>query len=100
MKEHMPYQADTTRLRSRTQNVCFLISISAAILKLMVKITSNSAHAGSKKNSIAWHFLTQFPEITFQPAGICTFPGGLGESKSKCSSSRLDESAIEIQSPS
>ena len=29
MKEHMPYKADTTRLRSRTQNLCFFISISA-----------------------------------------------------------------------
>ena len=28
MKEHMPYKADTTRLRSRTQNICFFISIS------------------------------------------------------------------------
>ena len=51
MKEHMPFQADTTRLRGRTQNVCFLISISAAILKLMVKITSNSAHASSQRKA-------------------------------------------------
>ena len=29
MKEHMPYKADTTRLRSRTQNICFFIAISA-----------------------------------------------------------------------
>ena len=34
----MLYKADTPR--SRTQNTCFLISISAVILKLMVKITS------------------------------------------------------------
>ena len=34
----MLYKADTPR--SRTQNICFLISISAVILKLMVKITS------------------------------------------------------------
>ena len=34
----MFYKADTPR--SRTQNTCFLISISAVILKLMVKITS------------------------------------------------------------
>ena len=29
MKEHISYKADTTRLRSRTQNICFFISISA-----------------------------------------------------------------------
>ena len=34
------YKADKPRLRSRTQNICFLISISAFNLKLMVKITS------------------------------------------------------------
>ena len=39
MKEHMRYKADTTPPRSRTQNIslCFLISISAVILKLMLK---------------------------------------------------------------
>ena len=44
MKEHMRYKADTTPPRSRTQNIslCFLISISAVILKLMLKITSIS----------------------------------------------------------
>ena len=44
MKEHKRYKADTTPPRSRTQNVslCFLISISAVILKLMLKITSIS----------------------------------------------------------
>ena len=36
------YKADTTPPRSRTQNIslCFLISISAAFLKVMLKITS------------------------------------------------------------
>ena len=44
MKEHMRYKADTTPPRSRKQNIslCFLISISAVILKLMLKITSIS----------------------------------------------------------
>ena len=44
MKEHMRYKADTTPSRSRTQHIslCFLISISAVILKLMLKITSIS----------------------------------------------------------
>ena len=44
MKEHIQYKADTTPLRSTssTQNIslCFLIPISAVILKLMLKITS------------------------------------------------------------
>ena len=35
MKEHMPYEADTTRLRKKDAK-----HVSAAILKLMVKITS------------------------------------------------------------
>ena len=44
MKEHMRYKADTTPPRSRTQNVslCFLISISAVILKVMLKLTTIS----------------------------------------------------------
>ena len=44
IKEHMRYKADTTPPRSRTQNIslCFLISISTVILKLMLKITSIS----------------------------------------------------------
>ena len=44
MKEHMRYKADTNPPRSTMQNIslCFLISISAAILKLMLKITSIS----------------------------------------------------------
>ena len=44
MKEHMRYKADTTPPRSRTQNIslCFLISISAVILKVMLKLTSIS----------------------------------------------------------
>ena len=44
MKEHLCYafqNADTRpRLQIRTQNICFVISISAVILKLIVKITS------------------------------------------------------------
>ena len=51
MKEHnyALQNADTRpSLQSRTQNICFVISISAVNLKLMVKITS----------ILAWHFLT------------------------------------------
>ena len=39
-KEHMPNKADTTRLRSRTQNTCFLTSICTLILILVVQIAS------------------------------------------------------------
>ena len=48
----MLYKADTPRQRSRTQNICFLISISAVILKLMVKITSIF---GPYRFLVAWH---------------------------------------------
>ena len=50
VKEHnyALQNADTRpRLKSRTQNICFVISISAVILKLMVKITAISAYTGS-----------------------------------------------------
>ena len=71
MKEHMPYQADTTRLRSRTQNICFLISISAAILKLMVKITSNSAHTGYHDIfSLSFRSLSNQLEFEHPPVGL------------------------------
>ena len=44
MKEHMRYKADTTPPRSKTENtsLCFLISISTVILKVMFKLTSIS----------------------------------------------------------
>ena len=40
VKEHIPNKGNTTRLASRTQNICFLTSIFAVILKKMVQITS------------------------------------------------------------
>ena len=49
----MLLQSDTPRQRSRTQNTCFLISISAVILKLMVKITS--IFGPYRFLRIAWH---------------------------------------------
>ena len=55
-EKHMPYKADTTRRRSRTQNMFPLVS--AAILKLMVKITSMFGSYRFLKNSKARHFLT------------------------------------------
>ena len=56
MKEHnyTLQNADTCpRLQSRMQNICFVISISAVILKLMVKITSISSLYRFLR--IAWH---------------------------------------------
>ena len=56
MKEHnYDFQnADTRpRLQSRTQNICFVISISAVILKRMVKITS--IFGSYRFLRIAWH---------------------------------------------
>ena len=47
------YKADTPRLRSTMQNICFLISISAVTLKLMVKITS--IFGSYRFLRIAWH---------------------------------------------
>ena len=56
MKEHnyALQNADTChRLQSRMQNICFVISISAVILKLMVKITSISS--SYRVLRIEWH---------------------------------------------
>ena len=61
MKEHMRYKADTTPPRSRKQNIslCFLISISAVILKLMLKITSISPRdLGESLRRSAFIYLT------------------------------------------
>ena len=49
----MPYNSDTTRLQSRTQNICFLISISTDILKLMVKLTSIFCSYRFSKHNVA-----------------------------------------------
>ena len=56
MKEYnYALQNDDTRprLQSKTQNICFVISISAVILKLMVKITS--IFGSYRFLRIAWH---------------------------------------------
>ena len=56
MKEHnyALQNADTRpRLQSRTQNICFLISTFAVILKLMVRITS--IFGSYRFLRIAWH---------------------------------------------
>ena len=76
MKEHnYAFQnADTRpRLQSRTQNIFFVISIYAVILKLMHG--QNHFHfrfIQVLKNSMVWHFF-HF-HITFQQAGICVSP--------------------------
>ena len=76
MKHNYALQnADTRpRLQSRTQKICFVLSIYAVSLKLIVKITSIpfSARTGSwvEKHDITFsHF-----RITFQQAGICISP--------------------------
>ena len=61
MKEHnyALQNANTCpRLQSRMQNICFVISISAVILKLMVKITSISSSYRFLRIAWAWYFLT------------------------------------------
>ena len=55
----MLYKADTPRLRSTMQNICFLISISAVTLKL-ISNGQNHIHfwlIPVLKNSMTWHFL-------------------------------------------
>ena len=61
MKEHnYAFQnADTLPLlQRRTQSICFVISISAVILKRMVKNHIHFRLIQVLKNSMAWHFLT------------------------------------------
>ena len=85
----MLYKADTPRLRSTMQNICFLVSISAVTLKLMVKITS--IFGSYRFLRIAWHDIfslsDHFPAswnlYTVYPPWSCGI-----ESKRKCSSSR------------
>ena len=94
-------QNDDTRprLQNRTQNICFVISISAVILKLMVKITSIFGSyrflriACNDIFSLSHHLLASWNLYIPRVAG----------SKSKCSSSRevkrLDGSkALELKS--
>ena len=55
----MLHKADTPRLRSTMQNICFLISISAVTLKL-ISNGQNNIHfwlIQVLKNSMTWHFL-------------------------------------------
>ena len=95
MKE---YATDTPRLRSTMQNICFLISISAVTLKLMVKITS--IFGSYRFLRIAWHDI--FSLSDHFPASwnlyTCTVypPWSCGvESKRKCSSSRQSNPQVD-----
>ena len=57
MKERMRYKADTTHI-----TLCFLISISAVILKLMLKITSISPRESlrrKRRSALIYHTFIQ-----------------------------------------
>ena len=83
MKEHnyALQNADTCpRLQSRMQNICFVISISAVILKLMVKITSiSSSYRFLRK---AWHDIFSLSQHLLASWNLYIIP--VAESKSKC----------------
>ena len=80
-------KADTSRQRSTTQNKCFLISISAVTLKLMVKITS--IFGSYRFLRIAWHDIFSLSDHFPESWNLYkVYPRDLAESKRKCSSSR------------
>ena len=72
-------RADTPRLRSTTQNISFLISISAVILKLMVKVTTISGSYRFLR--IAWHDIFSLSDH-FPASWNLYIPSDLAESKS------------------
>ena len=87
MKEHnYAFQnADTRpRLQSRTQNICFVISISAVILKRMVKITSIFGSYSFLR--IALHDIFSLSHHLLASWNL--YIPLVAESKSKCSSPR------------
>ena len=102
MKEHnYAFQnADTRpRLQSRTQNICFVISISAVILKRMVKITSIFGSYSFLR--IALHDIFSLSHHLLASWNL--YIPRVAASRRKCSSSRqvkrLDESkALELKS--
>ena len=57
--KEQPNKTDTTRLRSRTQNICFLTSISAVVLKLMVP-----SHPFSVKGTSTYKIYCSKPFVT------------------------------------
>ena len=83
MKEHnYALQNGNTcpRLQRRMQNICFVISISAAILKLMVKITSISSSYTFLR--IAWHDIFSLSLHLLASRNLYILRAA--ESKSKC----------------
>ena len=66
----MLYKADTPRLRSMMQNICFLISISAVTLKLMAKITS--IFGSYRFLRIAWHDIFSLSDHFPASWNLCT----------------------------
>ena len=100
MKQHnYAFQNADTRPRLQTQNICFVISISAVILKRMVKITPIFGSYSFLR--IALHDI--FSLSHHLQANWNLYIPRVAESKSKCSSSRqvshLDESkALELKS--
>ena len=87
MKEHnyASQNADTRpRLQRRTQNICFVISISAVILKPMVKITA--IFGSFRFLRIAWHDILSLSHHLLASWNL--YIPRVAESKSKWSSSR------------
>ena len=90
MKEHnyalqtLPNNDTRPRLQSRTQCICFVISISAVILKLMVKISS--IFGSYKFLRVAWHDIFSLSHHLLASWNL--YIPRVAGSKSKCSSSR------------
>ena len=101
----MLYKADTPRLRSTMQNICFLISISAVTLKL-ISNGQNHIHfwlIQVLKNSMAWHFLTftsPSSKLEFVYPPCCGVEEQMLIFSSGLTPGRVKGSWIEIQSPS
>ena len=97
MKEHnyalqtLPNNDTRPRLQSRTQCICFVISISAVILKLMVKISS--IFGSYKFLRVVWHDI--FSLSYHLLASWNLYIPRVAGSKSKYSSSRQKKNPIQ-----
>ena len=106
MKEHnYAFQIADTRplLQRRTQNICFVISISAVVLKRMVKNHIHFRLIQVLKNSMAWHFLTfssPSSKLEFVYPPYCGVEEQMLIFSSSLTPGRVKGSWIEIQSPS
>ena len=90
MKEHnhASQKADKPSLRSSTQNICSVISISAVVLRLMIKITS--IFVSYRFLRMAWHYILSLSDHFQASQNSVYIPRDLAaESKSKRSSSRV-----------